>query len=98
MVFDHIAPANSGSSYLQLFGGAATYSGYAQQAGIPVVGNGSYTLRAGIRPPPVSGRARGGAIESGGPATTLATVTGTSAWTVYSTTFLTQPATSSITV
>jgi hypothetical protein len=28
MVFDHIAPANPGSSYLQLFGGAPTCSGY----------------------------------------------------------------------
>jgi hypothetical protein len=98
MVFDHIAPANSGSSYLQLFGGATTYSGYAQQAGIPVLGNTSTTLTAAIRTDAVSGSARVVATESGGTATTLATVTGTSAWTVYSTTFVTQPATSSITV
>jgi len=98
MVFDHIAPANSGSSYLQLFGGASTYSGYSQQTGIPVVGNSSYTLTAAIRTDAVSGSARVMAIESGGTTTTLATVTGTSAWTVYSTTFVTQPATTSITV
>jgi hypothetical protein len=98
MVFDHIAPANSGSSYLQLFGGANGYSGYSQQAGIPVVGNSSYTLTAAIRTDAVSGSARVMAIESGGTTTTLATVTGTSAWTVYSTTFVTQPTTTSITV
>jgi hypothetical protein len=98
MVFDHIAPANSGSAYLQLFGGAGSYSGYGQQAGIPVVGNSSYTLTAAIRTDAVSGSARVMAIESGGTTTTLATVTGTSAWTVYSATFVTQPATTSITV
>ena len=98
MVFDHIAPANSGSSYLQLFGGATSYSGYSQQAGIPVVGNSSYTLTAAIRTDAVSGSARVRAIESGGTTTTLATVTGTSAWRVYSTTFVTQPSTTSITV
>jgi hypothetical protein len=98
MVFDHIAPANSGSSYLQLFGGAGTYSGYSQQAGIPVVGSSSYTLTAAIRTDAVSGSARVTAIESGGATTTLATVTGTSAWTVYSTTFVTQPTATSVTV
>jgi hypothetical protein len=98
MVFDHIAPANSGSSYLQLFGGSTSYSGYSQQAGIPVVGNSSYTLTAAIRTDAVSGGARVRAIESGGTTSTLATVTGTSAWTVYSTTFVTQPSTTSITV
>ena len=98
MVFDHIAPANSGSSYLQLFGGASSYSGYSQQAGIPVVGSSSYTLTAAIRTDAVSGSARVTAIEPGGTTTTLATVTGTSVWTVYSTTFVTQPTTTSITV
>ena len=63
-----------------------------------MVGDSSYTLTAAIRTDAVSGNARVMAIESGGTTTTLATVTGTSAWTVYSTTFVTQPTTTSITV
>jgi hypothetical protein len=98
MVPDRIAPANSGAAYLQLFGGSGTFSGYSQQATIAAAGSTTYTLSAAIRSEAVSGGAKVIAIESGGTTTTLASVTGTSAWTVYSTTFTTQPGTTWITV
>ena len=98
MVPDRIAPANSGAAYLQLFGGADTYSGYSQQATIAAAGSSTYTLSAAIRSEVVTGGAKVIAIESGGTTTTLASVTGTTAWTVYSTTFTTQPVTTWITV
>jgi hypothetical protein len=98
MVPDRIAPANSGAAYLQLFGGSGTFSGYSQQATIAAVGSSSYTLSSAIRTEAVSGGAKVIAIESGGTTTTLATVSGTTAWTVYSTTFTTQPGTTWITV
>jgi hypothetical protein len=98
MVPDRIAPANSGAAYLQLFGGAGTFSGYSQQATIAAAGASTYTLSAAIRTEAVSGGAKVIAIESGGTTTTLANVTGTAAWSVYSTTFTTQPGTTWITV
>jgi hypothetical protein len=98
MVPDRIAPANSGTAYLQLFGGAGTFSGYSQQATITAAASTAYTLSAAIRTEAVSGGAKVIAIESGGTTTTLASVTGTSAWAVYSTTFTTQPGTTWITV
>lgn len=98
MVGDRIAPANSGSAYLQLFGGSGTFSGYSQQTSIAVLGGSSYTLSAAIRTDSVSGGANVLAIESGGTTTTLASVTGTTGWTVYSTSFVTQPATTTLTV
>jgi len=98
MILDHVAPANSGASYLQLFGGSGTFAGYSQQASIAAAGGSSYTLTAAIRTDAVSGSARVLAIESGGTTTTLASVSGTTAWTVYSTTFVTQPGTTSVTV
>jgi len=98
MVPDRIAPANSGAAYLQLFGGAGTFSGYAQQATIAAAGSSAYTLSAAVRSEAVSGAAKVIAIESGGATTTLTTVSGTTPWTVYSTTFTTQPGTTWITV
>jgi hypothetical protein len=98
MVPDRIAPANSGAAYLQLFSGAGTFSGYSQQATIAAAGSSTYTLSAAIRTEAVSGGAKVIAIESGGTTTTLASVTGTTAWAVYSTTFSTQPGTTWITV
>jgi len=98
MVPDRIAPANSGAAYLQLFGGSATFSGYSQQATIAAAGSSTYTLSAAIRSEAVSGGAKVIAIESGGTTTTLTSVTGTTAWTMYSTTFTTQPGTTWITV
>jgi hypothetical protein len=98
MVADRIAPANSGSAYLQLFGGAGTFSGYSQQTSIAVLGGSSYTLSAAIRTDSVSGGAKVLAIEPDGTTTTLASVTGTTGWTVYSTNFTTQPATTTLTV
>ncbi|MDX6522631.1 MAG: Carbohydrate binding domain [Gaiellales bacterium] len=98
MVADRIAPANSGSAYLQLFGGAGTFSGYSQQASIAVLGGSSYTLSAAIRTDSVSGAAKVLAIEPDGTTTTLASVTGTTGWTVYSTNFTTKPATTTLTV
>jgi hypothetical protein len=98
LVPDTVAPANSGAAYLQLFGGSGSFSGYAQQATIAAAGSSTYTLSAAIRTEAVSGGAKVVAIESGGTTTTLATVSGTSAWTVYSTTFTTQPGTTWITV
>jgi hypothetical protein len=98
LIADHVAPANSGSGYLQLFGGAGTFSGDAQQASIAVSGGTSYTLSAAIRTDAVSGAAKVLAIEPDGTTTTLASVSGTTAWTVYSTTVTTQPTTSSLTV
>jgi hypothetical protein len=98
MVADRIAAANSGAAYLQLFGGAGTFSGYSQQATIAAAGSSTYTLSAAIRSEAVSGGAKVIAIESGGTTTTLATVSGTTPWTVYSTTFTTQPGTTWITV
>jgi hypothetical protein len=98
MVPDLIAPANSGAGYLQLFGGSGAFSGYSQQATIAAAGATIYTLSAAIRSESVSGAAKVIAIESGGTTTTLASVSGTTAWTVYSTTFTTQPGTTWITV
>jgi hypothetical protein len=98
MVPDLIAPANSGAGYLQLYGGAAGFSGYSQQATIAAVGSSTYTISAAIRSEAVSGAAKVIAIESGGTTTTLASVSGTTAWSVYSTTFTTQPGTTWITV
>ncbi|MDX6520685.1 MAG: hypothetical protein QOF08_1290 [Gaiellales bacterium] len=98
MVRDLIAPANSGAAYLQLYGGAAGFSGYSQQATIAAVGSSTYTISAAIRSESVSGTAKAIAIESGGTTTTLASVSGTTAWGVYSTTFTTQPGTTWITV
>lgn len=97
MVPDRIAPANSGAAYLQLYGGAAGFSGYSQQATIPAVGSSTYTISAAIRSEAVS-VAKVIAIESGGTTTTLASVSGTTAWSVYSTTLTTQPGTTWITV
>jgi hypothetical protein len=98
MVPDLIAPANSGAGYLQLYGGAAGFSGYSQQATIAAVGSSTYTISAAIRTEAVTGTAKVIAIESGGTTTTLASVSGTTAWSVYSTTFTTQPGTTWITV
>ena len=98
LVPDRVAPANSGSAFLQLFGGSGSFSGYAQQATIAASPATIYTLSAAIKSEAVIGGAKVIAIESGGTTTTLATVTGTSAWTVYSTTFTTQPGTTWITV
>lgn len=98
MIYDQVAPANSGSDYLQLFGGAGSFAAYSQQATIAVSAGSSYTISAAIRTDAVSGSAKVLAIESGGTTTTLASVSGTTAWTVYSTTFVTQPTTSSVTV
>ena len=98
MVPDRIAPANSGAAYLQLYGGAAGFSGYSQQATIPAVGSSTYTISAVIGSEAVSGTAKVIAIESGGTTTTLASVSGTTAWSVYSTTLTTQPGTTWITV
>jgi hypothetical protein len=98
MVPDAVVPANSGAAYLQLFGGSGSFSGYSQQATIAAAGSSTYTLSAAIRTEAVSGGAKVVAIESGGTTTTLATVSGTTAWTVYSTTFTTQPGTTWITV
>ncbi|MDX6495275.1 MAG: hypothetical protein QOE17_1261 [Gaiellales bacterium] len=98
MVPDKIPPANSGAAHLQLFGGAGSFSGYSQQATIAAAGSSTYTLSAAIRSEAVSGGAKVIAIETGGATTTLASVTGTTAWTVYSTTFTTQPGTTWITV
>jgi hypothetical protein len=98
MVADRIATANSGSAYLQLFGGAGSFSGYSQQTSIAVLGGSSYTLSAAIRTDSVSGSAKVLAIEPDGTTTTLASVSGTTGWTVYSTSFTTQPATTALTV
>jgi hypothetical protein len=98
LVPDRVAPANSGTSYLQLFGGSGTFSGYSQQATVAAAGSSTYTLSAAISTESVSGGAKVIAIESGGTTTTLATVAGSSAWSVYSTTFTTQPGTTWITV
>jgi hypothetical protein len=98
LVPDLVAPANSGAAYLQLFGGSGTFSGYSQQATIAAAGSSTYTLSAAIKSEAVSGGAKVIAIESGGTTTTLASVSGTTAWTVYSTTFTTQPGTTWITV
>jgi hypothetical protein len=98
LIPDSVAPANSGSSYLQLFGGAGTFSAYAQQTPIAVTGGASYTISAAIRTDAVSGAAKVLVIEPGGTTTTLASVSGTTAWTVYAASFTTQPATTSVTV
>ncbi len=98
LVPDLVAPPNSGSRYLQLFGGSGTFSGYSQQATIAAVGSSTYTLSAAVETEAVSGGAKVIAIESGGTTTTLASVSGTTAWTIYSTTFTTQPGTTWITV
>jgi hypothetical protein len=98
MIADRIAPANSGSAYLQLFGGAGSFSGYSQQTSIAVLGGSRYTLSAAIRSDAVSGSAKVLAIEPDGTTTTLASVSGTTGWTVYSTSFTTQPATAALTV
>jgi hypothetical protein len=98
LVPDRMAPANGGSAYLQLFGGSATFSGYSQQASISVAPGSAYTLTAAIRTDAVSGAAKVIAIQSSGTTTTLAAVSGTTAWTVYSTSFTIGPTTTSVTV
>ena len=94
---DRIAP-NSGTGFMQLFGGAGTFSGYSQQTSISVSPGSTYTLSAAIRTDAVSGSAKVLAIQSDGTVTTLATVSGTTAWTVYSTSFTTGAAATSVTI
>ena len=98
LIPDRVAPANSGSAYMQLFGGSGTFSEYAQQAAIAVVGSSSYTISAVVRTDAVSGSAKVLVVEPGGTTTTLDSIAGTTAWTVYAATFTTQPATTSVTV
>ena len=97
---DTVAPANSGNESMQIFGGSTSFDGDSQQAGIAAFGSATYTLQAAIRTEGVTGgRARVEVVESpGGAVTTLGNVSGTSPWTVYSTTFTTQPGTTSVTV
>ena len=66
LIPDRVAPANSGSAYLQLFGGAGTFSEYAQQASIAVAGGTSYTISAALRTDAVTGAAKVLVIEPGG--------------------------------
>jgi hypothetical protein len=98
LIPDRVVPANSGSAYLQLFGGSGAFAEYAQQASIAVVGGTSYTISAALRTDAVSGSAKVLVIEPSGTTTTLASIAGTTAWTVYAATFTTQPATTSVTV
>jgi hypothetical protein len=98
LVPDRIAPANSGAAYLQLFGGAAAFSGYSQQTSISVSPGSTYTLSVAIRTDSVSGSAKVVAIQSDGTTGTLVSVAGTTAWTVYSTSFTTDAGTTSVTI
>ena len=97
LVPDLISP-NSGTSFLQLFGGASAFSGSSQQTSIAVSGGSTYTLTAAIRTDSVTGSAKVVAVEPDGTTTTLGSVSGTTAWTVYSTSFTTKPATTSLTI
>lgn len=98
LVPDRIAPANGGSAYLQLFSGSAGFSASSQQTSISVAPGSAYTLTAAIRTEAVSGSAKVLAIQSNGTTTTLGSVSGTTAWTVYSTSFTTGATTTSVTI
>jgi hypothetical protein len=98
LVPDRIAPANSGASYMQLFGGSGTFSASSQQTSVAVSPGSGYTLTAAIRTDSVSGSARVQAIEPDGTTTSLGSVSGTTGWTVYSTSFTTGPSTTSLTI
>ena len=97
LVPDQISP-NSGAAFLQLFGGSGTFSGSSQQTSIAVSPSSTYTLTAAIRTDAVTGSAKVLAIEPDGTTTTLGAVSGTTGWTVYSTSFTTRPATTSLTI
>ncbi|HET6847742.1 MAG TPA: hypothetical protein VFH74_02715 [Gaiellales bacterium] len=98
LVPDRIAPANSGAAYLQLFGGAGSFSGSSQQTSVAVSPSSSYTLSAAITTDAVSGSAKVLAIQPDGTSTTLGSVSGTTAWTIYSTSFITGAATTTVTI
>jgi hypothetical protein len=97
---DTVIPPTGGSESMQIFGGATSFDGYSQQTGIAVTGSTTYTLQAEIRTQSVTGgSAQVVAVESpSGTQTTLGSVSGTTPWTLYTTTFTTQPGTTSIAI
>jgi hypothetical protein len=96
---DTVLAPTGGSESMQLFGGASGFDGYSQQTGIAVTGSTAYTLQAEIRTQGVTGAAQVVAVESpSGVQTTLGSVAGTTPWTLYTTTFTTQPGTTSIAI
>lgn len=99
-VLDTVAAADTGTESMQVFGGAAGFDGYSQQTGIAAYGSTVYTLQTAIRTTSVTGgTARVEVVEApGGTVTTLGNVSGTTAWTLSTTTFTTQPGTTSLTV
>ena len=98
LIPDRIAPANGGSAYMQLFGGSGSFSGSTQQTSVAVAAGSGYTLTAAIRTDAVTGSAKVLAVEPDGTTTTLAGVSGTTGWTVYSTSFVTRPTTTLLTI
>ena len=98
LIPDVVSPVNSGVAYLQLFSGSAAFAGSSVQT-VGAVGGFTYTLQGAIRTDAVAGTAQVMAVESPGGATTvLGDVSGTTPWTVYSTSFTTQPSTTQIAV
>jgi hypothetical protein len=99
LVPDRVAAANTGAESLQLFGGDASFGGYAGQT-IAVTPSTTYLLEAAISTIALtSGTARVVVTESpSGVTTTLRAVAGTTPWTVYTTSFTTRPDTTSVTV
>ena len=87
LVPDRVAPANSGAESLQLFGGDDSFGGYAGQT-VAVTPSTTYMLEAAISTIALtSGTARVVVTESpSGATTTLGGASGTTPWTVYSTT------------
>ncbi len=99
LVPDRVAPANTGAESLQLFGGDDSFGGYAGQT-VTVTPSTTYLLEAAISTIALtSGTARVMVAESpSGATTTLGGASGTTPWTVYSTSFTTRSNTTSITV
>ena len=96
---DMVATPTGGSESMQVFGGSPAFDGYSQQTGISVTGATSYTLQAEIKTASVAGAAQVVAVESpGGTQTVLGNVSGTTPWTLYTTTFTTQPGTTSVAI
>jgi hypothetical protein len=99
LVPDRVAAANSGDESLQLFSGDESFAGYAGQT-VTVTPSTTYTLEAAISTIALtSGTARVVVTESpSGVTTTLGSVSGTTPWTLYSTSFTTRSNTTSVTV
>jgi hypothetical protein len=99
LVPDRVAAANSGAESLQLFGGDDSFGGYVGQT-VAVSPSTTYLLEAAISTIALaSGTARVVVTESpGGTTTTLGNASGTTPWTIYTTTFTTRSNTTSVTV